>query len=146
MNHEIENVWWDFVAFKSAEEGEPIDEWWRSLPDDSDDHRGHIKDILGQLQITPPEEWEDGSDDPLFDPLIGEGGISEIRFVPAIFSVKGRFCYRIYGFMEAEELRYTFLHATNKPRRNDKDGKSTAKRRLRELIAKQATTCPIHLD
>jgi hypothetical protein len=142
MNRKTNEVWWDFWAFESLAEGRPIERWWRGLPDDSDDHRGHIGDTLAQLQVAPRAEWEE----PFFDPLTGENGISEIRFIPPIMSVGKTFYYRIYGFFEEERLRYTFLHATNKPRRNDKDGKSIAKRRLRELLADEATAYPFYLD
>jgi hypothetical protein len=142
MSDELIDIRWEFFGFESAEEGKPIDDWWNSLPEDSDDHRGLIKDILSQLQVTPRDEWEE----PFFDPLIGEDGISEIRFIPPIISITGEFHYRIYGFFEEEQLRYTFLHATNKPRRNDKNGKAIAKRRLHELVANQAAIYPIDLD
>src|SRR5579863_7183535 len=138
MTGSIAEIWWDFDGFESPKEGKPVQAWLDGL---QADHRDEIKDRLAELQVTPRDEWEE----PLFDPLVGEGGISEIRFDP-IKCQRGKFYYRIYGAFEEEEIRYIFLHATNKRERNDRHGKAIAKRRLLELGAGQAKTHPIRLD
>src|SRR6266849_5781757 len=123
MSDEVADCVWTFLGFESAKEGQPVQKWFDGLPLD---HLDEVKDRLGVLQVLPRSDW----DEPYFDPLIGEGGISEIRF-DAIKCVKGKFYYRIYGFFEDEA--YIFLHATNKKVKNDRHGKQIAKRRLREL-------------
>jgi hypothetical protein len=75
---------------------------------------------------------------PFFDPLEGADGISEI-IVPDIRDAGGVAYYRIYGFFGPEERQYTFLHATNKRARNDRDGKNTATERLAQLQSGDAT-------
>src|SRR6266480_3950229 len=108
MNSEDQDCKWTFLDFESADEGQPVQSWFNSLPED---HRDEVKDRLGFLQVTPRSLW----DEPFFDPLVGEGGeISEIRFDP-IKCIRGKFYYRIYGFFGLEEEEsYKFLHATNK--------------------------------
>lgn len=129
-----------FLAFESAEDGQPVQSWFNNLPAD---HRDAIKDRLSYLQVMPRSDW----DEPFFDPLMGEGGeISEIRFDP-IKCIRGKFYYRIYGFFGLEEEEsYKFLHATNKNRRNDRHGKSTSKKRLRQLQVGEATLHKFDLD
>ncbi len=140
MNSEDQDCKWTFLDFESADEGQPVQSWFNSLPED---HRDEVKDRLGFLQVTPRSLW----DEPFFDPLVGEGGeISEIRFDP-IKCIRGKFYYRIYGFFGLEEEEsYKFLHATNKKRRNDKDGKAIAKRRLRQLQNGEAKLHQFNMD
>ena len=126
MIPEEEQSKWDFLGYESVEEGKPVQNWFDGLPDD---HRDAIKDILSFLQVTPRADW----DEPWYDPLIGEGGISEIRF-EELKDERGKFYYRIYGFFgDEEEGSYKFLHAVNKKERNDRDGKGIAKKRKRKL-------------
>jgi hypothetical protein len=115
MNSEEQECRWTFLGFESPNEGRPVQSWFDNL---TEDHRDEIKDVLAFLQVTPRADWEE-QPNRLFDPLIGEGGISEIRFDP-IKCLQGKFYYRIYGFFGAEEEEsYKFLHATNKKVKND---------------------------
>jgi hypothetical protein len=139
---ELDEERWSFYGFESPREGRPVQAWIGQIRVDRlDDHLFAIKDQLAMLQVTPRSEW----DQPLFDPLWGEGGISEIRFDP-IKCERGKFYYRIYGVFDEESAAYIFLHATNKQRRNDKHGKAIAKRRLGELRSGEATTHEIDLE
>jgi len=139
MDFEEQDCRWVFLGFESPKEGQPVQFWFDNL---TEEHRDAIKDQLAFLQVTPRAIWEE----PFFDPLIGEEGISEIRFVP-IKSLLAKFYYRIYGFFGAEEEEtYKFLHATNKKSRNDRHGKKIAKRRLRELQNGEAELHPFGLD
>jgi len=141
MNVATDQEKWTFLSFESAKEGKPIQSWFDGLPED---HRDAVKDILATLQVTRRCDWEE----PLFDPLIGEGGeISEIRVVPVIVGPEGRFVYRIYGFFgEEDEESYKFLHAVNKKVGNDKHGKAIAKRRLGEFKDGQAQFHAFSMD
>ena len=139
MNSEEKDCRWKFLGFESPKEGRPVQFWFENL---AEGHRDEITDRLAFLQVTPRDDWEE----PFFDPLIGEGGISEIRFYP-IKCLQGKFYYRIYGFFGAEEEEsYKFLHATNKKARNDRHGKNIAKRRLCEVQNKRATLHEFNLD
>ncbi len=139
MDSEELGAKWTFLGFESAKEGQPVQVWFNNL---SLDHRDEVKDRLAYLQVTPRSDW----DEPFFDPLEGEGGISEIRFDP-IKCVRGKFYYRIYGFFAPEEEEsYNFLHVTNKKSRNDRHGKAIAKRRLRELQDGDAKRHKFDLD
>lgn len=122
-----------FEAFESPELGKPVQTWFNSL---LEDHRDHIKETLAVMQVMPWSDWDESEN---YDPLIGEGGISEIRFAE-IISEQGKFCYRIYGFFDEAEGSYIFLHGTNKRKRNDKDGKRIAKQRLADLEAQEGTS------
>lgn len=131
---------WRFEAFESAEENSPVQSWFDSLPEN---HRDHIKETLAFLQVTPRAYWEET---PNFDPLIGAGGISEIKLDP-LMSGEGRFYYRMYGFFGPEEEgSYRFLHGTNKQQRNDRNGKATAKRRLDQALDGQAAFHELRMD
>lgn len=138
MSDQDSEIRWSFHGFLSSKEGRPVQVWLDGLPPD---HLDSVKDRLAELQVMPRSEWEE----PFFDDLIGEGGISEIRF-DFIKCERGKFYYRIYGLFEEEQVRYIFLHSTNKRERNDRHGKAIAKRRLRELRAGQATIHAIRLD
>jgi hypothetical protein len=142
MSDEVQDFKWEFLGFESPKEGQPVQSWYDTLPLD---HRDEIKDVIGYLQVTPWDEWDemDGQD---FDPLNGEGGISEIRFRPIKCS-QGKFYYRIYGYFgEVEEGSYKLLHPNNKKVKNDRQGKGIAKRRLRELESEEATLHPFNMD
>jgi hypothetical protein len=139
MNLEGQDCKWAFLGFEAAGGEQPVQLWFNTLPAD---HRDVIKDRLAFLQVTPRSNW----DEPFFDPLIGEGGISEIRFDP-IKCVRGKFYYRIYGFFGPEEDEsYKFLHATNKKSRNDTHGKAIAKKRLRQLQSGEARLHKFDMD
>lgn len=134
---------WIWLQFYSEGEGHPVQEWLNELKERYPDHFWAIKDQLAQMQITPFSEWED---ERLFDPLEGEGGISEIRVVPPIDEGGRSFHYRIYGFANEDRVSYTFLHGSDKLRRNDKLGKSIAQRRLAQLRSQEAEEREISLD
>jgi hypothetical protein len=130
---------WQFLCFKSEREGCPVQSWFDGLPDDAQDE---IRDLLGYLRIKTKSKWEK----PSFDPLAGEGGISELR--PGKISreesgVIKTYTYRIYGFRGPREFEhsYTFLHGNDKNVRNDKDGKRIAKERLVQIERREATVC-----
>ena len=131
-----EELQWRFLSFKSDMEGTPVHDWFWSL---SDDDRYSVSDTFNYLQRMTVVDWEDLDE---FDPLDGEGGISEIRIIPDIErdenGVKKRISYRIYGFFGPDEWWYSFLHAHAKERKNDKPGKGIAKRRLSELEDQKA--------
>jgi hypothetical protein len=129
----LEKTWrWEFLAFHSVAEGAPVQEWFDSLPDDPD--RYEIIDLLDSLQKTNDRLWPEK----IFNPLIGAGGISEIR-IPDIRCFRGgkyrNITYRIYGFFGPRNHphSYTFLHGTHKNAKNDIVGKQIAKGRLDEL-------------
>lgn len=136
MSDEVKDCISGFLGFESAKEGQPVQTWFDGLPPE---HLDEVKDRLAALQVLPVSDWED----PLFDPLHGEGGISEIRF-DKIICIRGKFYYRIYGFFDEEA--YVFLHATNKKVKNDRPGKTIAKRRLHELQEGQAKIHELDLD
>jgi hypothetical protein len=122
---------WTFFGFQSAQEGRPIQAWYDGLPEA---HKSEVVDLLLYLQNVIDRLWTR----PFFDPLEGEGGISEI-IVPDIRDAQGVAYYRIYGCPGPEKRDYTFLHATNKKVRNDRDGKNTARDRLARLRNQDAT-------
>jgi hypothetical protein len=125
-------IWkWTFLGFESAHEGQPVQSWFDGLPETD---RDEIIDVLVQLQNAINRLWRR----PEFDPLEGEGGISEIR-IPDIRSSKGVAYYRIYGYFGPSEREYTFLHATDKIERNDRDGKDRARDRLTQIQSGDAT-------
>lgn len=131
-----------FFDFASPKQGRPVQAWFNGL---FEDHREAVKDRLSYLVALPSSAWEE----PFFDPLIGDGGISEIRFDP-IKCERGKFYYRIYGFFGQEDKQqeesYNFLHATNKNARNDRHGKAIAKSHLRELQDGEASLEPFDMD
>lgn len=116
---------WEFLGFQSFQEGRPVQAWFNNR---TVDEKGEIVDILVYLQNTTSSLWKW----PEFDPLLGAGGISEIR-VPNIRSSKGIITYRIYGYFGPGSRQYTFLHGTDKKVKNDTHGKGIAKQRLEQL-------------
>ena len=103
----------------------PVQQWFDGLPDDA---KSEIAYLLAQMQNVTRSLWRR----PEFDPLIGAGGISEIR-VPDIRHSEGLICYRIYGYFGPQAREYTLLHGTHKDVKNDVDGKATAKKRLDQI-------------
>ena len=134
---------WDWYQFSSERDPMPIEDWLAKMKDEYPDHFLAIKDQLAQMQVTPFSEWED---ERLFDPLEGEGGISEIRIDPPFYVNQRAFFYRIYGFADEDRASYVFLHGTNKRRKNDEHGKSVAKKRLAELYSGEAKAREISLE
>lgn len=124
---------WEFQEFKSDREGCPVKRWYDALSEDDTDE---VINVVRYLQTMTSRPWPRD----FFDPLEGEGGISEIRIPEIAREANGRIVkitYRIYGVRDRRS--YTFLHATDKKRRNDLDGKGTANRRFGELRDNRAT-------
>ena len=111
--------------------------WFDALPEEPD--RYEVKDLLDSLQKINNRLWPKE----VFDPLIGAGGIFEIK-IPNIRCFRdGKFriiTYRIYGFFgpSGYEHSYTFLHGAEKDVKNDVIGKQIAKGRLDELLGRCA--------
>ena len=127
-----DDVLWEFFGFESVAEGRPVQSFYDALPED---HKLEI--TAGNFQFLrklPKRAWEES---PFYDPLNGEGGISEIR-ITDIRDENGAHYYRFYGYFGPGDWNYTFLHGTNKKVRNDRDGKAIAKRRLQERLNNQA--------
>ena len=123
---------WEFWGFESKAEGCPVQAWFDGLRVEA---REEIIDLVGHLRVMVDRQWRS----PEFDPLNGEGGISELR--PAnVRCEEGSLTYRIYGWRGyPDEWSYTFLHGTRKEVTNDREGKAIAKQRLRELATGRAT-------
>jgi hypothetical protein len=130
----IEKGWrWDFLGFESKAEGRPVQRWFDSLPDEPD--RYEITDLLDALQKVNDRLWPKE----VFDPLLGAGGISEIRIPNIRCERDGKvkvITYRIYGYFGPKQYEhsYTFLHGAQKEVKNDTLGKQIAKGRLDELL------------
>jgi hypothetical protein len=121
-----------FAGFWSKDEGQTVQHWLDRLPLV---HRIEVAGQISYMRNLISTAWTR----PFFDPLVGAGGISEI-IIPDIRDDSGVAYYRIYGYFGPEKQQYTFLHATNKKVRNDKNGKAIAKRRLEQIRNKDATT------
>jgi hypothetical protein len=117
---------WEFFGFESKAEGRPVQAWYNRLRVEA---KEEITDLVEHLRVRVASQW--GWPD--FDPLDGEGGISELR--PAnIHCEEGSLTYRIYGVRGYPgKWSYTFLHGVRKEERNDMEGKEFAKWRLRQL-------------
>ena len=122
---------WTFCGFQSPQDGRPVQKWYALLPPT---HKIEVASMFAYLGNLTATVWGR----PFFDPLAGEGGISEI-IVPDFRDDLGVAYYSIYGCDGPGKQVYTFLHATNKRARNDKIGKAIAKRRLRQLHDGNAT-------
>ncbi|MGO9323157.1 MAG: hypothetical protein ACLP07_01235 [Terracidiphilus sp.] len=121
---------WDFYGFKSTQEGAVVQEWFNRLDPAAQEE---IINLITHLRSRPGGQWVR----PDFDPLEGEGGISELR-PRDIRTMTGNKVYRIYGFRGCPTGHcYTFLHGTDKEVSNDIEGKAIAKRRLREILLSQ---------
>lgn len=117
---------WAFYGFQSEAEGPVVQLWYDGLDFDA---QLEIVNLVAHLRVRPGGLWVR----PDFDPLDGEGGISELR-PNNVRTDQGDACYRIYGIREhPDKHSYTFLHGTDKDVTNDLEGKAIAKRRLHEL-------------
>jgi hypothetical protein len=129
---------WQFLCFKSELEGNPVQEWFDGLPDEVQDE---IRDLLRYLRSKTNSKWQK----PEYDPLDGEGGISELRPRKVSCKESGKirtYTCRIYGFSGPREYKhsYTFLHGNDKGNvRNDVNGKRIAKERLGQIERREAT-------
>jgi hypothetical protein len=123
---------WGFLGFKSPDEECPVQIWFDRL---CDEDKEAIVDTLLYLEKIIDRRWPEQS----FDPLVGAGGISEIKIAEFRSERNGiaqRITLRIYGFFGPVNYKrsYTFLHGTDKKIRNDREGKSLAKRRLDAIL------------
>ena len=121
---------WEFLGFESAAEGQPVQVWFNSLPDEAKDE---IIDLIQHLRTATSTLWRR----PEYDPLDGEGGISELR-PTNIRTEQGTVTYRIYGF-RANRV-YILLHGNRKGVTNDRQGKQTGRTRLAQIQRQEATT------
>lgn len=118
------------MGFRTPE-GRIVQSWFDSLRSEA---KGEIADICQSLQIVTARRWGR----PEFDPLIGAGGISEIRPCD-VRTEEGCFTYRIYGFFGPEPRQYTLLHGTLKTQRNDYAGKRIARERREYVLLNGAS-------
>ena len=127
---ELKHRTWEFYGFESRAEGRPVQDWFDNIPVEAQEE---ISDLVGHLRVRIASQWRK----PEFDPLDGEGGISEIR-PTNIRSEEGCDTYRIYGWRGyPNEWSYTFLHGTKKGEKNDREGKDFAKWRLDQIAREQ---------
>jgi len=118
---------WKWFGFESRQEGCVAQDWFNGLDIDA---QLEILNMIGHLRVLPGGKWSR----PDYDPLLGEGGISELR-PKDVRTAEGNKTYRIYGVREyPDKHSYTFLHGTDKEQKNDRDGKDIARRRLRQLL------------
>jgi hypothetical protein len=127
----IETWRWEFYAFVSKAEGCPVQSWFDGLPQED---KEEIVDLLDRVRNTTSRPWPER----IYDPLKGEGGISEIKVENLTREREGKveeITYRIYGFFGPKHLEhsYTFLHGTEKSVKNDRTGKAIAKGRFDEI-------------
>lgn len=109
-----------------------MQDWFRRQPVAAQEE---LADLCQKLSALPRRRWRH----PEFDPLEGEGGISEIRLENFRCS-SGTKHYRLYGFFGPSEDEYTLLFGVAKRVRNDRTGKRIARERLARIQVKQATT------
>lgn len=124
---------WSFLGYGSAEDGRPVQIWFDQLPEEAKDE---IRDLLVHLEKMTNRLWRS----PEFDPLDGEGGISELRPDNVTVEMDGglvTLTLRIYGCFSGRS--YIFLHGTRKTVSNDKNGKRIARGRLEQLKRGEAT-------
>lgn len=117
----------EFFGIDVQDEGRVVQEWHDGLIEDA---QIEILNMVLHLARLPMGLW----DRPDFDPLDGEGGISELR-PRDIRSDSGNVTYRIYGWKKyPTKNSYTFLHGTDKEEKNDVEGKECAMRRAQQLF------------
>ena len=122
-----------FFGIDVEGEGRVVQEWFNGLIPDA---RDEILNLVLHLERLPMGRWRR----PEFDPLDGEGGISELR-PKNIRSDEGSIAYRIYGWKGyPDNGSYTFLHGTDKDEDNDVEGKEHAKWRADQLFRHKART------
>jgi hypothetical protein len=122
-----------FLGIDVDGEGQVVQDWFNALVLEA---REEILNLVLHLERLPMGLWRR----PDFDPLDGEGGISELR-PRDVRSAQGNVVYRIYGLKGYPDSRsYTFLHGTDKDVKNDIEGKGFAKRRAGQLARREART------
>lgn len=120
-----------FYGIEVPGEGRLVQVWFDALNLDA---QMEILSMALHLERLPMGRWRR----PDYDPLDGEGGISELR-PNNIRGSMGSITYRMYGLRGyPNNNSYTFLHGTDKEDKNDLDGKERAKQRLRQLIGRGA--------
>ena len=120
---------WKFLSFELDDGTQPVQSWFDGLPPEV---RDEIGDLIRHLEKIRDSLWRR----PEFDPLVGEGGISELRASDVRLQIGGKvkvITARIYGFFGPGNGEYTFLHGTNKRTKNDKAGKRIGKDRLNQI-------------
>ena len=121
----------EFFGIDVTGEGRIVQAWYDRLAPEAQDE---ILNLALHLAHLPMGLWRR----PDFDPLEGEGGISELR-PKDIRSDSGNVTYRIYGWKSYPTANsYTFLYGTDKDEKNDLDGKERAKRRASQLFSSRA--------
>jgi Phage derived protein Gp49-like (DUF891) len=123
---------WEFRGYQTLDERKPVQDWYNKIPDS---HRAEIVSLILFLRKETTRPWARYE----FDPLVGAGGISEIK-VPNIRGTEGQITYRLYGFFGPGQHQYTLLHCNKKDRKNDRPGKRIAKQRFDEILRQQADT------
>jgi hypothetical protein len=123
----------EFHGIDVEGEGRVVQDWFNSLILDA---REEFLNLALHLERLPMGLWRR----PDFDPLEGEGGISELR-PKDIRCDDGKITYRIYGLRgHPNKNSYTFLHGTAKDVKNDVEGKEFAKWRAAQLARGEAQT------
>jgi|HubBroStandDraft_4_1064222.scaffolds.fasta_scaffold309733_2 hypothetical protein len=121
----------EFCGIDVRGEGRVVQEWFDAL---SLDAQLEILNMALHLESLPMGRWQR----PDYDPLDGEGGISEVR-PKDVRGETGNITYRIYGWRGyPNKNSYTFLHGTDKDVKNDLEGKAEAKRRVGQLVRDEA--------
>ena len=122
-----------WLRFETEAEGRPVQVWFDKLRIEA---KEEIIDLILHMRVRIASQWRL----PEFDPLDGEGGISELR-PNNIHCEEGSLTYRIYGLRSyPEKLSYTFLYGVRKEVKNDREGKDFAKWRLQQLHQEQFRT------
>jgi hypothetical protein len=121
----------EFYGIDVKNEGRVVQDWFDQLGIEA---KSEILNLFLHLQRLPMGRWRR----PEYDPLDGEGGISELR-ADEVSTDDGVAFYRIYGWKRYPESNsYTFLHGTDKDEKNDVVGKESAKRRATQLFGGEA--------
>lgn len=123
-----EQTIWEFYGFESPQEGKVVQNWFNGLDLFA---QMEIINLVATIRVRPGGKWLW----PDFDPLEGEGGISELR-PRDVRTDTGNKTYRIYGFRGyPDKHSYTFLHGKDKDVKNDVEGKGIAKGRFHQLLS-----------
>jgi hypothetical protein len=120
-----------FYGIDVEGEGRVVQDWFDHLDPIAQDE---IIVLILHLASLPMGLWRR----PEYDPLDGEGVISELR-ADEVRTEEGTFTYRIYGLRShPDKNSYTFLLGTDKDLKNDIEGKRFAKMRVAELASGKA--------
>jgi hypothetical protein len=121
----------EFYGIEVYGEGRIVQDWFDGLDLDA---QLEILNMALHLEKLSMGRWRR----PDYDPLDGEGGISELR-PRDVRGEDGNITYRIYGLRgHPSKTSYIFLHGTDKDVKNDIEGKGQAKRRLGQLLRQEA--------